>query len=89
MIPMTQRVLILKVRLMERRLNEVEWSHPTSNQQQRSNAASTTTSAAGSTSNLFSGINEPGGELSVAEKDRIIRTLESEVEAQVDFFYLI
>lgn len=66
---------------MERRLNEVEWSHPTSNQQ-RSNA-STTTSAAGSTSNLFSANNEAAeAELSVAEKDRIIRTLESEVEAQ-------
>ena len=60
---------------MERRLNEVEWS--------------TTGNASSSTGN--SGNNGPvppdlfaGNEdLSVEEKDRIIQTLESQVEAQV------
>ena len=53
----------LQVRLMERRLNEVDYSvSPTANN-----------------SELY----PTHQELSVTEKDRIIRSLESEVEAQV------
>ncbi len=58
---------------MERRLNEVEWSH---------NSTTSNTSAPTSchdVAELFA--RHP--ELSSVEKDRIIRSLESEVEAQV------
>ena len=64
--------LFFQVRLMERRLNEVEWS----------SGPSSGNNASGS-SDLFSAPEEAGSELSLAEKDRIIRSLESEVEAQV------
>ena len=54
---------------MERRLNEVEWS-------------TTSVSSADATNHLFSSNHDLHEE--VDDKDRIIRTLESEVEAQVN-----
>ena len=65
---------------MERRLNEVEWS--------------STTSGSNSTANVDSG-KQPlynassktcNTEIMTDDKDRIIRSLESEVEAQVNMY---
>ena len=66
----------LQVRLMERRLNEVDYS---------SVSPSSATTNNSSVAELY----PTHQELSVTEKDRIIRSLESEVEAQVLIFYNI
>ena len=72
-----------QVRLMERRLNEVEWSSTTSGSNSTANVDSgkqqslyntTTTSKTCNTKN----------EITTDDKDRIIRSLETEVEAQVN-----
>ena len=67
---------------MERRLNEVEWSSTTSGSNSTANVDSgkqqslytTTTSKTCNTEN----------EITTDDKDRIIRSLETEVEAQVN-----
>ena len=68
--------ITLQVRLMERRLNEVDYS---------SVSPSSATTNNSSVAELY----PTHQELSVTEKDRIIRSLESEVEAQVLIFYNI
>ena len=67
--------ITLQVRLMERRLNEVDYSSVS--------PSSATTNNSSSVAELY----PTHQELSVTEKDRIIRSLESEVEAQVLIFY--
>lgn len=69
--------ITLQVRLMERRLNEVDYSSVS--------PSSATTNNSSSVAELY----PTHQELSVTEKDRIIRSLESEVEAQVLIFYNI